>query len=557
MTMNKKDRWLAVVLLWYVLGNPGWVQAESTAPRSVRVLTVSDIFVPAELGDVVEAHEPVDPATQPIIIHIQESHINYEAQQHLVSILERLIQQYGLSLILVEGGQGDVSLEHLRSMGLPEHRKQVAAQYLEAGVLSGEEYLDIISDYPLVIWGVERQDLYDDNVQAFLAAEAWQERLKPVVGQLRQAAERLTPVLLDPTLNELYERMSAFDKGTLDVAGYVEALAELARRHGISHEAFPTIARYLSARTLEREMHPAEVDEEQTALLERLKQLAEGASPPSAYGLGTPVADPTSSAWMWGAPARSQAAHDALDALLQKAQEVRAGTLSQDEFYVHLERLAATSGIALHQYPALSLYLRYLKTSALVKPSVLARELDGLSSRLRRSLALSPESRTLQTILEQLSLLEKLVDLQLSPEDYQRLDFTNLAERLSQWAAFLDEQLLEYALPRPPGALVEEFEALTAALPTLQRFYEAARTRDEVLVERTLAKLADTQEPLAALITGGFHSRRITQLLKERGAGVVVITPRVSTASDERLYRAVLKYKSGYGTFDEVKAAIP
>src|SRR3989338_4669932 len=127
-------RWIAAGLVWWNLASSAWAE-KSITPRSVRVLKVSGIVVPADLGSVVQASEPVDPATQPIIVHIQESHINYEAQQHLVSILERLIQQYGLSLILVEGGQGDVGLEHLRSVGLPEHRQQVAEPYLEAGVL--------------------------------------------------------------------------------------------------------------------------------------------------------------------------------------------------------------------------------------------------------------------------------------------------------------------------------------------------------------------------------------------------------------------------------------
>ena len=56
------------------------------------------------------------------------------------------------------------------------------------------------------------------------------------------------------------------------------------------------------------------------------------------------------------------------------------------------------------------------------------------------------------------------------------------------------------------------------------------------------------------LITGGFHSPQITQQLKDQGVGLVVVAPKITHATDDRLYHAVLKYKSGHGTFEEVTA---
>ena len=121
----------------------------------------------------------------------------------------------------------------------------------------------------------------------------------------------------------------------------------------------------------------------------------------------------------------------------------------------------------------------------------------------------------------------------------------------SSWRDFLNEQLLAQGLPTSP---FPRLDALEQALPTLRRFYEAALGRDEVLVENALEKLAQTKERLAVLITGGFHSPKITTLLRDRGLGVVVVTPKVTQATDERLYHAVLKYKSGHGSFEEVVA---
>jgi len=500
-------------------------QTESTPLRHLRDLKISDIFVPAELGYVIETHSPAPASSlasssHPIIVHIQEAHSNYEAQKHLADILDRLVRDFGLTLILVEGGQGDVGLEYLRGYGPPDNRKEVAEKYLKSGILSGEEYLDIVSDYPLTLWGVEQDDLYQQNVQAFLRAESLRTTLGPVLARVRAAAELLKPRLTDPALSELGDKARAFEQGTLDASDYAEFLDGLARRERVSELAYPQLTRFLAVRALEGQIQQAHVQQQQTALMQRLSE---------------------------------RLSKEQLDALIADAKGVRGKTVTQRAFYAHLNELVTSTKLSLDAYPQLALYLRYIEEGAQIKPATLAEELDQLAASLRAHLASTPESKTLQELLGQLDLAEKLLDLRLSPDEHQRFQSVNVGEMVSHWKSFLTEQLHQANLP---SQSFDRLEALTTAWPTLQRFYEAAAKRDAVLVERAMAKLAETHEPLAVLITGGFHSPKITQLLKDRGVGVVVVAPKVSHETDERLYRAVLKYKSGHGSFEDVQAAV-
>jgi len=77
------------------------------------------------------------------------------------------------------------------------------------------------------------------------------------------------------------------------------------------------------------------------------------------------------------------------------------------------------------------------------------------------------------------------------------------------------------------------------------------------LVQRTLAKLRETGEPLAVLITGGFHAPEITRRLREAGLGLVTAVPKIDQATDEARYRAILHYKNGDGSLDAVTALQP
>src|SRR5207253_3158605 len=66
-------------------------------------------------------------------------------------------------------------------------------------------------------------------------------------------------------------------------------------------------------------------------------------------------------------------------------------------------------------------------------------------------------------------------------------------------------------------------------------FNDAAVARNSVLVnnflnkiqEEKLASIPASSEHLAVLVTGGFHTTGITQLLKEKKVAYVVLTPRL------------------------------
>ncbi len=479
-------------------------------------LQISNLKIPQELGYVVSTSTASGTSPSSIIVHIQEAHTNYESQQHLASLLEQLIQQYGLKLILVEGGHGDDSLSYLRSYGPPDNRKQIAEKYLKLGWISGEEYLDIAKDYPLTLWGVEQQDLYQRNLDAFLAVEPLQAFLKPAIASIRSILTTLAAKDSDPAWNELEAKTQAFSKEQLGLADYAAFLQRAAASHHLSMDAFPNLSRLLSVHELERTIHLDAVQQEQQALIKRISQAA------------TP---------------------QQLDELRTKSRQAQTGTLTSEAFYADLGQLAAASHVSLDAFPALSRYIQSMTLSAEIQLPALPKELDALVARVRGQLATTPQRQQRQALAEQVDLVDKMVNLQLNSAEYERLQSLKLDHLADRWGKILNAQLAAAGLPTQSVPGLNELEA---ALPAFQQFYEVARRRDQALAENTLAKLQETKERLAVLITGGFHSQLITEQLTKHGVGIVSVALRISQPTDERLYRAVLKYKGGHGSLDEV-----
>ena len=494
-------------------------QAGQPSQQGVRELKLSDFFVPADLGYVTDTSAPsAGPKTQPTIIHIQEAHTNYDAQKHIVSILERLIQQYGLKLILVEGGEGDLNISYLRNYGSPENRREVAEKYLRAGIVSAEEYLDIVSDYPFTIWGVEQKGLYQENVKAFMDSEQLAEHFKPILAEVRQTVEQLKPKLVDPAWLALEQQTKAFEAEQLRLADYVDGGLAAAGAHGITvtEQDAPHLIRFVNVRKLEPQIDATRVGQEQRQVFEQLAQRLTATE---------------------------------LNGLLDQAKQMKDGTLARETFYAQLKTEILAAGLSLETTPQLARYISYIEERHQLKPGAMVQELQGIVGRLKHTLTATPASQQLQAISDQLDVIEKLIAMKLSPSEYQQFETLEPHAMFTAWRTFLTEQLAKQGMPSRSFDSLTELEA---AIPRLQRFYTAANDRDDVLARHAAEKLRQTGDPLAVLITGGFHSPKITQLLKAQGFGVVVLTPRVDHPTDERLYRAVLKYKNGDGSFDDV-----
>lgn len=504
---------VATVMATVLLAQASRCAAADTAPVPASATLPAEIVLPEDLGYVTETM-PGQGAQAVTLVHIQEAHTNLEGQQHLAGILEQLVKTHGLKLVMVEGGEGRASLAALRDFGTPEDRKKVAEKYLRAGILSGEEYLDLVSDYPLDIWGVEEPALYQENVNAYLEVDSLKATLEPMLAPVRQTVDELVARVLDPSVLELDRQAKAFAQEQLTLAEYADALAaQLAQAH-LSQDAYPQFQRFAALRRQEGTFDFDRIEQEQAALLHALEQRLDVA---------------------------------ALQQLQAHIEGLKQGTRSRASLYTRLAGAAATAGVT--PEPHLADYMAYVQEGERLDPAALSNELEQIATAIRAQRSTTPAQQALTQLVDEVGLISRLVGLSLSPDDFQRvrsLDLHGLADRWQGWLATTSPA----GAPEAPA--MAGLRALEPHLPQLVHFYGLAFRRDEVLSHNTLAKLRESGASLAVLITGGFHSPRITQQMQEAGIRIVTVTPKSTQATDEKLYRAVLKYKSGHGSLEEV-----
>lgn len=470
--------------------------------------SVSDIVVPPELGQVSQLHSAssTDPSTK-LLILIQDAHVNYQAQKHLAGIVDWLTSRYGVKLVLVEGGEGDVSLSYLRGRGSKAVREQVAEEYLQSGVLSGEEYLDIVSEHPLILWGVDDPALYEAHLGLFLEVERLREATGEDLSRLRQVVDQLKAKGTNEALQKFEAIQDSFEGGKLGFSEYVASLRGESERLGIALTDSPNIRRMVTATRLEAELDPARVSEEQRQAIARL---------------------------------RNRAPQQELDTLRDLAEQLKAGQIEPVTFYQKLESLMEDARLDRAGFPHLTTYIRYVRLKARLQLRALRAELADAHRQIRRHLVGSSDEEEVVSMADRVALCQRLLTLDWTPEDYQTYRQQPDRVQVSRWLPALRAHAARLGVAFDWQA---DPAALDGALARAVRFYELATVRDAELLRRTLAKMDAEGQRVAVLIAGGFHTDNLIERLASQPVHVVVVTPVVGREEDETRYARILKAK--------------
>ncbi len=487
------------------------ILSASSSSSNLQAIDTRTLAIPKELGSISQVISPAHAEPNgKLVILIQDAHTNYEAQKHLAGILDQLASQYGIRLILVEGSEGDMGLTKFRGIGTTSARHAVAESYLKKGMLSGEEYLDIVSEHPFTIWGVEDTPLYDRNFDAFLKTEQLREESTAALATLREVSGQLEPIVWSQGLQELDARRALYDAGKLPLAAYVYELVDRAGASGLGLAGYPNLDRFVTANELEDAVNVTQAGQEQKQLITEL---------------------------------RSRVSSDALAQLKEIGLQLQNGKATRAAFYRELSRLMQANSVDAATYPALAQYSRYLLAKDDLDLSGLLAELYQFESDLKHRLADTPEALQLLVISEGLSIFDRLIILKWMPHEYRAYGEQKEAFGIASWVEFLAAQAAQNGIA---WEWKGDAEKLQGNLSQAAQFYEAAEARNQALVQRALDKIQAEGVEVAVLIVGGFHTNGCAELLANQGFEVAVLTPAVGTATDDARYAEILKYKQAH-----------
>jgi hypothetical protein len=479
---------------------------------------ISSLVLPyAAVRDIYIAPKP----GAPLVIHVQDAHGIEEAQRNIAGLIESLRQERGISLVGLEGAAGAFALEPFRAYPDPAVTKAIADFFLKDATITGAEYAGLTSTAPPLLWGIEDQTRYEENIQAFQDSLKNKPAVGAFLGPLEAAAAALKEKIYSPALKEFDKRCRAYQDRDSGLGGYVGYLMSA---YPGDKTRFPNLRLLTEALTWEENLDFKRVEKDRLKLVEALARRL---------------------------PEKS------LNVLVQQSLLYRAGRMTYGDYYRFLRSLCASNRIPLSDFGTLGDYITYILIAERINRNDLLDELFRMETAVQDALAATVPEKRLVEASRSLILLEKLTSHAMTPADWAAYQ----SNRKQVLSAPLELKVVAMGLPasspspsmaaptrhfslaqsgegRGEGGIAvpsrpPDFEAL---LTPFEKFCSYALERNNALVENLLVKMTAEKTPAAILVAGGFHTDGLTQVFRRKDVSYVVVTPKITDIPKENKY---------------------
>lgn len=171
-----------------------------------------------------------------LVIHIQDLHMNQEAQLKMSEIIQQVARKIPVQLLALEGASGELSHRPLSTFPHEPSRRSVADYLLTQGAIGGAEYLAITRRPELTLYGVEDETLYRKNREAYFEAQKLQEKNRSFFNELRSRFDSLARLVFSSELMQFWGERKKFEEGKLEILPYAEYLDQIYRKYHLKEK---------------------------------------------------------------------------------------------------------------------------------------------------------------------------------------------------------------------------------------------------------------------------------------------------------------------------------
>ncbi len=461
--------------------------------------------IPRSVAEVVDAWKaPKESSSGPerIVYLIQDAHTNSSAQKNIARLLELMSAE----TIFLEAGFGDESLGFLRPYATKLERQRLADSSIQEGLIQGSEYYDLTSTRPVGLYGVENLALYAQAVSLYRDVSLERERLKNYLSQVQSVIQSLKPRVYHPFLRMMDRHYQDFESGKTTLTDYVGFLYEQAGQLAISMDSYKELKQLQKIRKAE-----SRVDFDQTngELAQALSSLGEEER-----------------------KVVTQAASDtALFKLSGQSHAAAWGT-----FTLLSEKLTEQNKMG--NYPNLTHYFEYLNLCVKLDVEKILREKTALENALVAVYCITSDEHKLFVSGQHITLLKKMLDLSLTPEEFENYRSHKEDFNIAALTGFLNKKIIDFRDGYDNTSILEK--GYEEAIEKSEAFYGLTFARDEQMIGHALTEMQNENLTSAALVAGGYHSVNLMRQLKQKGISYVCLRPQILQETNQKKYEAIL-----------------
>ncbi|GEM_PF-902858 len=481
------------------------------APELVQLSSLSkevtpvklDIQIPQELGEI----QKMNPSSEGtgVIVHIQDAHGNYEAQQHIQGMIQHLHEKYGMRLLLLEGADEKLNPGLFHFFKDQKLNVKVADILMKHGEFTGPEMFLLTGEEKAKGYGIEKTELYRKDVELFRQVIRGADITKGFLESAGGRIQVLESRIFTNALRDFVKEWKKEQEEKSNLLNYINVLAKGAEirlsldlKDPVNQDAYPAILRVLKLKDLEAKLDVKKIEEEKKALLEAVKGKVD-------KGLYEALSG------MEGSKRFDKQANPRF--VLEKIHE-------------------KVKGLDFKKYPNFSKYAAYLVFQTEIESEELFKESKELTEKIFEALAKTKEEKKLLGLIKDELLLEKLFKLELSRKEYAEITGRKEAFDPEGFTNRIDGMENSSVILSGPKGLLRGAKNLNDLFTKALEFYRLAQEREQHFIEKAVQAMKEKNETKAVLVTGGFHAEGLEELVKAKGMSYVLVSPRIHEVKD-------------------------
>jgi ubiquinone/menaquinone biosynthesis C-methylase UbiE len=468
---------------------------------------LSTIHLPQGMGKIEDSY--LGNAEEYVLL-IQDAHAIPEAQRNIRNIIDYFSKFYGLKTIALEGVDQSLEPQFFRSFPNKSLLKKVFKAYLDQGELTGTTMAAIFNEIEADYVGIEDWSLFEEGYSFYLDAQNQTNDLKVKIEvkekelhEQKKGVYSKEAIHLDGMLQDFRNN----EKNIIELIDYLSAIKPSAANSEID-----LIVRKQNHSELEE--IPIEME------VKKLARVVES---------GLRRNDATAAG-----------GREVLASFNEKMQAFQLSQISPEEFAVLLKELTAGLGLKITLSRKLEQLMKQHKRLRDIEGTKFYEDLQKYIQEIKEEVFKSADEKALDLQSEQLEVLKKMMQLELTPTAWQDLkNFEGIWSREDN-----------------------KFKSIRDEMNAHDAFYRNTEERDNVFItqlDKLLAKeekkisLSGNSKKVIAFVSGGFHSHNLRERLRENKTSYLLISPSIQSLPEENNYKKHMQGQVSWTAYFEPK----
>ncbi|MFH0764591.1 MAG: putative PEP-binding protein [Candidatus Omnitrophota bacterium] len=328
---------------------------------------------------------------------------------------------------------------------------------------------------------------------------------KKDLDSLINTLDELKDKLYTPELKEIESNSVLHEDGRITFTDRWKLVSNLAYRYNIGYKQYSNLQKLVESLKLEKDINFNTANKERDQLIDELSKKLD---------------------------------KEQLEGLVLKSLAFKTNKITQSEYYTYLQGLADKANIDPVPYRNLINYTEYITIYESIDLLEIFNEVKAYEDQIIEKLYTTEEQRKLHDVSKCLSCIKGLFNLKLTNTDFEYLEKAIKACNKDYILTFLNHNLT--------GPVREGYNLDTVFdnLDTAMEFYRTAEQRNRAILANTIKRMDAEGTEVAALITGGYHTKGLSDILKRKETSYLVILPKFDASKGQRPYVAILTNKN-------------